>query len=183
MHGGDYEEGEADEAFFRKKDVTTGPNKGKVEWHEFVGLKTRGQRQSLVLERRDPTHCLSTGAAPVRECKKGRAVPPPYTRGEWQAFASKHVQDKFILHADGAPAYSRPPPGLEIRRDTVNHSCRNGGPFFSKKAVHKHLTGKAGRSKKATMAGTQSLDGWWGKPKQNLKGVSVVVHRGDLKRI
>ena len=171
MHGGDYEEGEADEAVFRKKDVTTGPDKGKAEWHEFVGLKTRGQRQSLVLERRDPTHCLSKRAAPVRGSKKGRSVPPPYTQGEWQALAAKRVQDKFILHADGAPAYSRPPPGLEIRRDTVNHSCRNGGPFFSKKAVHKHLAGKAGRSKKATMAGTQSLDGWWGKPEQNLNGV------------
>ena len=54
----------------------------------------------------------------------------------------------------------------------MNHGCRNGGPYFTKKVVHKKLTGQAkGKNKKATVAGTQSLDGWWGTPKRHLRGV------------
>ena len=52
----------------------------------------------------------------------------------------------------------------------VNHGCRNGGPYYTKKATHKHLKGQpVGKNKKATVAGTQSLDGWWKSPKMNLQ--------------
>ena len=91
---------------------------------------------------------------------------------EWQKVAKKHVKDKTILRTDAAPAYVAMVPKKEIRRDTVNHGCRNGGPYFTKKVVHKKLTGQSkGKNKKATVAGTQSLDGWWGTPKRNLRGV------------
>ena len=51
QNGGDYEDCEADEAVF---------------WTEYVGLKTRGQRASLVLDKGDTAKTLSKRAAPVR---------------------------------------------------------------------------------------------------------------------
>ena len=74
--------------------------------------------------------------------------------------------------ADGAVAYDAKPADMDIRKDSVNHGCRNGGPYYTKKATHKHLKGQpVGKNKKATVAGTQSLDGWWKSPKMNLRGV------------
>jgi len=166
--GGDHKQIEADEAVSRKKDL---PRK-EVEWTEYVGAKERGNRKSLVLVKRKAADSKSKRAAPVRRGKKGRACPPPLKKEEWQKVAKKHVKDKTILRTDAAPAYVAMVPKKEIRRDTVNHGCRNGGPYFTKKVVHKKLTGQSkGKNKKATVAGTQSLDGWWGTPKRNLRGV------------
>ena len=90
------------------------------------------------------------------------------------SYCEKHVKDKAILHVDGAVAYATKVDGLEIRRDAVDHGCRHGGPCYQK-TVHRGLTGQPpGKSKKATLAGTQTLDGFWSKAKMNLRGVKAV---------
>lgn len=167
-HGGNYEEAEVDEVILRKRDL---PGR-KVAWTEYVGLKTRGDRESLVLRKRPASKSVSTRAEPVRRAKKGRVAPPPLTKAEWLDMARDHCKDKLIVHADGAVAYDAKPADMDIRKDSVNHGCRNGGPYYTKKATHKHLKGQpVGKNKKATVAGTQSLDGWWKSPKMNLRGV------------
>ena len=78
------------------------------------------------------------------------------TQDEWRNIAADHIMD-------GATAYNVKPDGVEIRKDSVDHGCHNGGPYFVKKAVHKHLRDQPrGKNEKATVAGTQSLDRWWG---------------------
>ena len=39
-------------------------------------------------------------------------------------------------------AYATKVDGLETRRDTVDHGCRHGGPYYTKKTVHRGLTGQ-----------------------------------------
>lgn len=57
---------------------------------------------------------------------------PPPTHDEWRNIAAEHIKDKFILHVDGATAYNVKPDGVEIRKDSVDHRCRNGEPYFVK---------------------------------------------------
>ena len=168
--GGDYKEIEADEVVIRKKNL----QRNQVQWYEYVGLKQRGEKESLILEKRSAVNSVSKRAQPVRPGKKGRAAPPPLKSEEWAAIAKEHVKNKTILHVDGAVAYATKIDGLEIRRDTVDHGCRHGGPYYTKKAVHRGLTGQPpGKNKKATLAGTQTLDGFWDKPKLNLRGIKA----------
>ena len=48
-------------------------------------------------------------------------------------------------------------------------------PVLYQKTVQRGLTGQPpGKNKKATLAGTQALDGFWSKPKMNFRGVKAV---------
>lgn len=137
--GGEYEEIEADEVVVRKKSLA----QNMVCWHEFVGVKQRGDRQSLILQKRAAEHTVSKRAEPARPGKKGgRAAPPPLKSKEWVAIAKNHVKNKTVLHVDGAQAYAKKVKGIEMRRDTVDHGCRHGGPYYAKKAVRNGLTGQ-----------------------------------------
>ena len=50
-----------------------------------------------------------------------------------------------------------------VERDYVSHSTGNGGPYF--------VASSAASS--TALAGTQSLDGWWGRAKRNLTGINA----------
>lgn len=60
------------------------------------------------------------------------AAPPPLTHDESRNIAAEHIKDKFILHVDGATADNVKPDGVEIRKASVDHRCRNGEPYFVK---------------------------------------------------
>eukprot|EP00933_Yihiella_yeosuensis_P030785 TRINITY_DN24360_c0_g1_i1.p1 TRINITY_DN24360_c0_g1~~TRINITY_DN24360_c0_g1_i1.p1 ORF type:complete len:124 (-),score=21.86 TRINITY_DN24360_c0_g1_i1:24-395(-) len=79
---------------------------------------------------------------------------------------------KFILHTDGAQSYGSMPGGLDIRRDTVSHRAKGGGPFFTKQATRKNLKLSSGKKgQKTVTAGAQSLDGFLQHPKKNCFGI------------
>ena len=164
QHGGNYEEIEADETAVRKKPAGS----GKVKWSIFVGVKTRGQRRSLVLHKRPAAASTSSQCKPMKHVgKKWRSSPPPLSKEEWKSMASKTLKPKVILHTDGAGAY-RSPVVQKMHHDIVEHSAKHGGPYFTKACVHKTEAGK-----KKTLAGTQSLDGWWKAPKLHHTGVKA----------
>jgi len=158
---------EVDETVFRK---TSLPG-NQVEWHEYFGAKRRGDRTSLVMEQRAGTHCRST------KTKNGKAAPPPMTVVEWQCISKSRIGEGTLVHADGAPAYARNNPG--VAHDQVNHSTRNGGPFFTKKTKHILANGKAYESQ----AGTQSLDSIWGWTKKNMFGVKAACPQKIRERV
>ncbi len=75
------DEFEVDEVSLRKKDL----GNNKVQWHEYVGGKRRGDRSSLVLEQRPAKRSQSSYS------QNGRAVPPPMTKPEWKNFRKRRV--------------------------------------------------------------------------------------------
>ena len=71
-------------------------------------------------------------------------------------------------HADGAPAYKSCAPGQ--LHDSVRHSQSKGRkPEYAKAVVHADENGNSYGS----VAGTQSLDGWWGHGKRATRGVNA----------
>ena len=88
--GRNYNEIEADEVVIRKKSLP----RNKVQWYEYVGLKQRGDKESLILEKRPLEKTVAKRAKPVRPRNKGRAAPPPLKSEEWVAIAKKHVKEK-----------------------------------------------------------------------------------------
>ena len=60
-----------DETCLRKHDLG---EDGQVQWNENVGLKRRGDPESLYLEQRDPNKSKSTRKS------NGGVSPPPYTK-------------------------------------------------------------------------------------------------------
>ena len=145
------DEFEVDETCVRKRDL----GDDTVEWTEYVGMKRRGDPQSLYLEQRSLDKCKS------KRKSNGGVSPPPYTKEEWLALADKKVRPGALQHSDGAKAYQQILEGVE--RDYVSHSTRNGGPYF--------VASSAASS--TALAGTQSLDGWWGRAKGNLTGINA----------
>ena len=91
----------------------------------------------------------------------GGVSPPPYTKEEWLALAAKKVRPGALQHSDGAKAYHQDLEGVE--RDYVSHSTRNGGSYFAASSA----------ASSSALAGTQSLDGWWGRAKRNLTGITA----------
>ena len=139
------DEFEVDETCLRKRDASEDGQ--QVQWTEYVGLKRRGDPESLYLEQRDLNKSKSK-----RKCNGG-VSPPPYTKEEWLALAKKKVRSGSLQHSDGAKAYQQNLDGVE--RDYVSHSTRGDGPHFvAASSVH------------GALAGTQSLDGWWGHAKK-----------------
>ncbi len=167
--GGDNQQIEADEAVLRKE-TSQEKKTGKVVWREVIGVKTRGQRRSLVLVEREAESKRQkwpkkNPKKPTKKCPTGRACPPPLQSEEWAVVAKKHVRDKTILHTDGARAYIRTPKN-SIEHTAVNHSTRNGGPYFTKKTTVT-VNGKP----KKVIGGTQTLDGGtWTYLKKALRG-------------
>ena len=166
--GGDYQQIEADEAVLRN-DTSQEKKTKKVLWREAIGLKTRGQRSSLVLVERvaesKRQKLEKKFKKATKKCPKGRACPPLLQSEEWAAVAKKHVVDKTILHTDGAAAYNRTPK-KSIEHTKVNHSTRKGGPYYTKKTTVT-VNGKP----KKVIGGTQSLDGGtWTYLKKALRG-------------
>ena len=145
------DEFEVDETCLRKRDVS---EDGQVQWTEYVGLKRRGDPESLYLEQRDPNKSKS------QRKSNGGVSPPPYTKEEWLALAKKKVRSGSLQHSDGAKAYQQNLDGVE--RDYVSHSTRGDGPHFV-----------AACSVQGALAGTQSLDGWWGHAKKNCVGLNA----------
>ena len=83
-----------------------------------------------------------------------------HTRKKWLALAKKKVRSGSLQHSDGAKAYQQNLDGVE--RDYVSHSTRGDGPHFvAASSVH------------GALAGTQSLDGWWGHAKKNCVGLNA----------
>ena len=80
------------------------------------------------------SHCFNPALDEFWRCSGETldAAPPPLTQDEWRNIAAEHIKDKFILHVDGATAYNVKPDGVEIRKDSVDHRCRNGEPYFVK---------------------------------------------------
>ena len=93
-----------------------------VQWHEYVDIKQRGEKESLILEKRAKENTVTKRAKAVRPRKK--AAQPCLNSEEWLAIAKGHV--KLV---DGAVAYAKKVDGLEIRRDIVDHGCRHGCPY------------------------------------------------------
>ena len=85
--GGNYTEVEADEVVIRKKSLP----RNKVQWYEYVGLKQRGDKESLILGKRPLEKTVAKRAKPVRPGKKGRVAPPPLKSEDWVAIAKKRV--------------------------------------------------------------------------------------------
>ena len=151
---------EVDEAAFRKLD---GPD-GEVEWNEIVGSKRRGDRKSLYLEKRSEDHSRSLRA------EDGRAAPPPLTKNEWRKFRDARVGEGSLTHSDGAPAYNET--GAGSYHDKVCHDSRRGGKRvqeYTRKVEHDLPDGTSYKA----MAGTQSIDGWWGHGKRACHGVKA----------
>ena len=73
--GGGFKEVEADECVVRKPFV-----ENQVAWQGWVGSKVRGQKRSLLLDKR------------------------PFE--EWKAYPRKHVASQTSLHVDGARAFA-----------------------------------------------------------------------------
>ena len=123
--GGDFQQVEVDETVVQKQ-------KGdRVAWLTFLCSKVRGQPESLVLQQRGFANSLST-VRPI-----GLSAPPPLTKAEWQSFATEHLQSNTVVHTDGAQAYCAPVPNLHLRHDSVSHSAKKGGPYFTKNCTHK----------------------------------------------
>jgi len=158
-----FDEIEVDESVFRK---TALPD-NQVEFHEYVGAKRRGDRQSLHLAKRAGARSRST------RTRNGKAAPPPMTVEEWEQTSAALVGEGTLVHADGAPAYKKNKPG--IKQDAVNHSTRNGGPFYTKPTTHLLPSGERYKAQ----GGTQSMDSIWGWAKKNMHG----VHAGNAKKI
>ncbi|CAE7691989.1 unnamed protein product, partial [Symbiodinium microadriaticum] len=156
--GGGYKEVEADECVVRKQFV-----ENQVVWQGWVGSKERGVKRSLVLEKRPFERSLS------QRKKTGFSCPPPLSSEEWTSYCRKHVASQTILHVDGAQAYATQVDDKDIRRDTVSHSTKKGGPFFVKACSHKKVNGRT----KKTCAGTQAMDGFWQHLKRSCHGVNA----------
>lgn len=163
------DEFEVDEAVWRKQDI----GDGKVELTEFVGLKRRGDRASLYLDRRDPKHSVSSRA------ENGRAVPPPFSKPEWKTISDKRVFKGALAHSDGAPVYRTQPDG--VLHDSISHMRRRGQkkPQFTKTTTHADASGQSFKA----VAGTQSLDGWWGHGKAATKGVNARYDTSVSQRV
>jgi hypothetical protein len=147
-----------DEAVFRKQHLPG----NEVLWNEYVGLKRRGDRGSLFLQKRPSSHNKSSIV------KSGRSAPPPMSVPEWQRLQDARVGERSLVHSDGARAYNNLRVG--VLHDSVSHSSRNGcPPQYTKMVTHKLPDG----SKHACVAGTQSLDGWLGWAKKNMHGVKA----------
>ena len=114
----------------------------------------RGQRESLVLQKRAFANSLST----VRP--SGLSAPPPLTvpEPEWQRFAAEHLQSNTVVHTDGAQAYCAPVQNLHLRHDSVSHSTKKGGPHFTKNCTHKGVK-KAGKRKVRALQARSALTG------------------------
>ncbi|CAE7412977.1 unnamed protein product, partial [Symbiodinium sp. CCMP2456] len=161
--GGDFQQVEVDETVVRKQKVGD-----TVAWQTFVGSKVRGQRKFLVLQKRGFANSLSK----VRP--SGLSAPPPLTTAEWQSFASEHLQSNTVVHTDGAQAYCAPVPNLHLRHDSVSHSTKKGGPYFTKNCTHKGVKKVDKRkSNLKTVAGTQCIDGTWTSLKRSCLGVNA----------
>lgn len=74
------------------------------------------------------------------------AAPP---QDEWRNIAAEHIKDKFNLHVDGATADNVKPDGVEIRKDSVDHRCRNGEPYFVKSSLQASPWSASGQPKKS----------------------------------
>ena len=176
---------EADEAVLRKESI----DDSSVKWTGVVGVKARGQRQSLALVQTTATskrRAAKGRAAPMKRpaaaAKKpaavirrpsaatrkpagrlGWACPPPLDNKTWGEVASNHFAKESILSTDGALAYKAVDVG-EKAKIAVNHSSKNGGPYFTKET---EVDGKG------VVAGTQSLDSIWGHLKKKLVGINA----------
>ena len=153
MDKGILDEVEADGAVFRKRDL----DELQVEWEEFHGMKRRGDRSSLALDK-------TQGSISSRG-ERGWAVPPPTSKEQWTAIRGKRVGPGTLVHRDGAKAYAKKPDG--IYNDGVSHSSKRGHAkiAYAKTCVQNLQSGVQHRS----VGGTQSLDGWW---KHGKRGVS-----------
>ena len=134
--------------------------------HEMVAVKARGDRSSLHVTRRDPEECHSTRAV------NGRACPRPYTQQEWEELRDQPassgdslIGQHVLQHSDGATAYAAIREGQ--KRDTVNHQCRNGGPYSTKVCNHTNADGSSFQA----LGGTQMLDAWFGQAKRRAQGI------------
>ena len=99
------DEFEVDETCVRKRDL----GDDTVEWTEYVGMKRRGDPQSLYLEQRSLDKCKS------KRKSNGGVSPPPYTK-EWLALAAKKVCPGALQHSDGAKACQQDLEGVELRQ-------------------------------------------------------------------
>ena len=152
-----HDEYEVDEAVVRKEDIED----NQVQWQEVVGLKRRGDRKSLVVHKRAASKSVSSRA------ENGRAVPPPQSKEEWNKLRKKHVGHNALCHPDGAPAYKAQDKAKGQLHDSVSHSGKNKA--YTKVTTHVDAEGEEFKS----VAGTQSLDGWWTHAKRATHGVNA----------
>ena len=145
-----------------------GVGNDEVQWQEYTGLKRRGDRKSLFIDKRSASKSVSSRAA------NGRACPPPQTKKEWHAIrdkkvgAGKRVNQNTLGHADAAPAYKEQ--GRGQAGDAVSHNRRKGKkPEYAKQIDHANEDGTVYPS----VGGTQSLDGWWNHGRRACRGVNA----------
>ena len=148
---------EADAATFRKIDC----NNGEVNWLEYDGLKRRGDRTSLVLERNTNSRSSRT--------EHGTAAPPPTSKARWGVLRKKYCRRGTLVHTDGAPAYKHNPEG--VFHDAVSHSSRGWRKkgIFTKPVSHQLPDG----SNLKTVGGTQMIDGWWRHGKRAVSSINA----------
>ena len=159
---------EADEAVFRKEEI--GGN--VVEWHEMVGLKRRGDRTSLFLQKRASKRSRSTRT-------ESGVCPPPFTSTEWTELRKARVGTNTLTHTDKAPAYTQKNDGR--LRDAVRHGRNKKGQKAEYTKRFKHVT--ASGEAFTAVGGTQSLDGWWTHGKRATRGVNAKKKKALDNRI
>ena len=156
---------EADEFVVRKEGVVLDDGDPAVSWQEWVQMKKRGARKTLYVSKKDKD------AATSRVNSKGFAVPPPYSKEEWEPLRDTRYKkgSEGINHSDGARVYGSQPQGW--KNDTVAHgrSKAKGGPEYASKRMHETKNG----TKKVTIGGTQALDAIGGHLKKNVGKVNA----------
>ena len=158
---------EVDEGCFGLEERGSSDPGEEVTIHEVVAVKARGNRESLHVSRRDPFECVSSRAA------NGRAVPRPYTKNEWQQLrdlpqssGDPLIGQHVLQHTGGATSYQALRDGQA--RDSVSHASKKGGPYFTKTTMHANPDGSSFQAQ----AGTQMLDGWFARAKDNCRDVN-----------
>ncbi|OLP85821.1 hypothetical protein AK812_SmicGene33147 [Symbiodinium microadriaticum] len=148
---------EQDEVAVRKTDSAKKQGRQQVKWNIWVGAKERGNRKSLVLQKRADDKCIVTRQKLTktqlkRGVLKGRASPPGYTKDEYAKFKETFLAAGSWHMTDGAKAYKSVLAEKSELHDAVSHD--------------------------PSRKGTQSLDGLWKHVKKALESVQASDPQG-----
>ena len=170
---------EQDEVAVRKTDSAKKQGRQQVKWNIWVGAKERGNRKSLVLQKRADDKCIVTRQKLTktqlkRGVLKGRASPPGYTKDEYAKFKETFLAAGSWHMTDGAKAYKSVLAEKSELHDAVSHDpSRKGGAQYTK-VVKRRVAGETSEQ----LAGTQSLDGLWKHVKKALESVQASDPQG-----
>ena len=76
------------------------------------------------------------------------------------------IGQHVLQHTDGATSYQALRDGQA--RDSMSHASKKGGPYFTKTTMHANPDGSSFQAQ----AGTQMLDGWFARAKDNCRDVN-----------